>query len=141
MSDINSITISGRLTKDVELQHTPGGRPFARTSLATDMSFKGGDGKRVERTVFSSLKAWGPVAESFAKWFGKGDPVLIQGEITENHWDRNGVKVESYSIVVTGWFFHGPRKSGKGDQGRPQTAPTPKAETVDRFDDGDDVPF
>ena len=42
--NINSMVISGRLTRDVDLRYTPTGTPVAKLSLAFDRNYqKGGE--------------------------------------------------------------------------------------------------
>ena len=47
---LNKVMLIGHLGKDPELKYTEKGTPYAIFSLATTESFKGQDGKRIDKT-------------------------------------------------------------------------------------------
>ena len=84
---MNDVKLSGRLVRDPELKHTPNGVPVATFSLAVDRKFNR------EEADFIPIVAWRKTAEFVAKYFRKGQRVIVaQGRIKvdQYHMDRPG---------------------------------------------------
>ncbi len=89
---INTVIISGRLTRAVDLRVTPGGSPVCNFSIANSRYFKDNKSETgfSERTTFINVVVWGDMAERLHKILYKGAPVIIEGMLEENRWeDRN----------------------------------------------------
>ena len=71
---MNDVKLSGRLTRDPELKHTPNGVPVATFALAVDRKFNR------EEADFIPVTTWRKTAEFVAKYFRKGQRVS-RGEI------------------------------------------------------------
>ena len=70
---MNKVTISGNVTKDIELRMTAGkGTPVATTSIAVNDGY--GENKK---TYFVNIVVWGKQAEFFANNVLKGQKVVI----------------------------------------------------------------
>ena len=125
---MNKFIGMGRLGADVELRDGQNGK-WGRVNMAIDRG-KNRDGKDLG-TDWISLVANGVVAESMAKWLGKGRKVLIEGHLRVQQKDVNGVKQTYTNIVVDRWEFAdaAPRAEGQGApvQPAPQAAPAPQA--------------
>ncbi|CAB1371335.1 protein of unknown function (plasmid) [Denitratisoma oestradiolicum] len=52
MASINTFTIVGNVTKDVELRYTPSGTPAVTFTVAVDNVYYDRDGKKHEETDF-----------------------------------------------------------------------------------------
>ena len=65
--------IVGRLGADPETDFTKNGRQVAHFSVAVD---------RGEKTTWFRVTAWDKQAEACAKYLHKGDPVLVQGQVS-----------------------------------------------------------
>ena len=76
---MNDVKLSGRLVRDPELKHTPNGVPVATFSLA-----------------------WRKTAEFVAKYFRKGQRVIVaQGRIkVDQYTDKEGNKRSRFSVVA-----------------------------------------
>ena len=84
---MNSISISGRLTRDVELRTTPNGVSVSYFSVAVDRP-----GEK-DKTDFFDCVAWRSTAEFTGKYFHKGDPIEVTGVLTNREYeDKNGTK-------------------------------------------------
>ena len=153
MPNFASITLIGHLGRDCETRHTPGGDSVTNFSLATT-SNKGRDN---ERTTWWNCAAWGKRGETIAKYLGKGDPVLVQGEPSLRKYQtqdgRDGVSLEvnvqSFAFVGGGkdndQTHQEPRGGGAGDRGgqpqdRARQAASMAAQAPDDFADSD-IPF
>lgn len=143
MSDLNSITLSGRLTRDLELRYTPSGTAIAKGGLATHKTFKDKQGKPVKDTTFSNITMFGAGAEQLARLFKSGDPILIQGEMRMNTYQdkMHGIDRQSFEVIIDRWFFHGPVKGQKAAQDVPAAAGSSQGAGESNGPEGDDVPF
>ena len=103
---LNTISISGRLTKDVELRVTNTGKPVATFTLAVDR-----DGKDAG-TDFINCVAWSHTAEFVSKWFTKGSPAIVIGRLqTRSYEDKNGNKRTATEVVANSVYFAGDKKN------------------------------
>ena len=57
-SSINSVTLMGGVTQDIELRRTPGGAAVAEISLATSSSYKDKQDQWQETTEYHSIQVW-----------------------------------------------------------------------------------
>ena len=66
---------------------------------------------------FHPCQAWGARAETIAKYFAKGSPIMVQGELHNNNYERNGVKHYGYLINVSEFDFVGSNKNSPAARG------------------------
>lgn len=96
MSDINSVVLTGNLTKDCEISNTQKGTAMCRFSIANNLWSGNG-----ETANYFNCTLWGKQAESVSKFLTKGKPVTIQGQLKQNVWvGQDGKKNYSVSINV-----------------------------------------
>lgn len=92
-----------RLTADAEIRYTSDGKPVARFNGACNRRFKQEGQPDAD---FFSFVAFGKIAETFDKCsIGKGTKLLIEGEIRNNHYEKDGVKHYSEQILVNSFEF------------------------------------
>ena len=91
---MNSITISGRLTKDPVLRHTASeGTPVCSFTLANYIS--------ADKTQFVSCVAWNNTAERISRFLHKGALVAVTGKLNIREWtDKQGNSQKSAEINV-----------------------------------------
>ena len=70
----NKVQMIGRLGKDAEMITFDDGKVKARFPVATNESFRNGEGERVERTQWHDVVAWGGLAEVAGQYLKKGTP-------------------------------------------------------------------
>ena len=75
MRDIATATLSGNLTRDVELKTLPSGTDVARLRVATTTRRKAGE-DWVEKTSYLTVEVYGAQARSCAQYLRKGSRVL-----------------------------------------------------------------
>ncbi|MDD6571126.1 MAG: single-stranded DNA-binding protein [Thermoflexaceae bacterium] len=95
---MNSVQLTGRLTRDPEVRYTYGGLSIASFTLAVNRRFKqdGGPGADFIRCV-----AFGKTAEFIEKYFTKGRKMDLNGRIqTGSYTNQEGQKVYTTDIVV-----------------------------------------
>jgi single-strand DNA-binding protein len=82
MHDIATVTLSGNLTRDVELRSLPSGNDVARLRVASGTHRGSGD----EWVDFSTVEAFGAQAKLCAERLGKGSRVMVDGELDWREW-------------------------------------------------------
>lgn len=93
---MNSVKLSGRLTRDPELKQTPSGVHVTSFALAVDRKFNR------DEADFIPITAWRKTAEFVAKYFHKGQRVIIsEGRIRVTPYtDRDGNKRTRFEVVA-----------------------------------------
>ncbi|WP_105208052.1 single-stranded DNA-binding protein [Streptococcus suis] len=100
---INNVVLVGRLTRDVELRHTPSNQAVATFTLAVNRNFKNVDGNR--EADFINCVMWRQQAENLANWTKKGHLIGITGRIQTRSYDnQQGQRV--YVTEVVAESFH-----------------------------------
>lgn len=95
MSDLNSITISGRLTRDPELRFTNNGDGILDFSIASSEKYKDS-----ERTIFIDCAIFGKRAEKLSEFLSKGKQVAVTGKLRQDFWETDGQKRNKISLLV-----------------------------------------
>ena len=91
MGDFNKVFLLGRLARDPEIRYTQNGSAIANMTVATDESFTGSDGNKVERTEWHRVTVFGKAAENCGNYLGKGSLVHVEGSLATRKWqDQNG---------------------------------------------------
>jgi single-strand DNA-binding protein len=97
MASINQVTLLGRVGQAPTSSTSQGGTPVTKFSLAT--SRKVGD---AEETQWHNIVCFNKAAEFAGKWLGKGDQVVVIGEIKYNKYtDSEGVTQRMTTIVAS----------------------------------------
>lgn len=125
---MNSISISGRLTKDAE-KKTVGDNVVTSFSLATDVFVKG-----EKQAMFWDCSVWGKRADTAAQYLKKGGAITVIGRLMPVY--VSGEK--AYLKVDVTDFSLPPRAAGGDDQG--QASPPPARRAAPPADDGG-IPF
>lgn len=99
---LNSITLIGRVGRDVEVKTLQNGNVVANFSLATSEKYTDkATGEKKEITDWHSLTIWGPLASVAEKYLKKGDLAYFQGKSrTRSYDDANGVKKYVTEVIV-----------------------------------------
>lgn len=120
---LNKALLIGRLTRDPEMRYTPSGQPVSNFSLATDETYVGKDGQKVEKTEFHRIVAWGKQAEFIGNYLGKGRLVYIEGKLETRKWtDKDGQ--ERYTTEIKAERV---QAMDKRPDGQPQSTGQPAA--------------
>lgn len=156
MPSFNKVILMGNLTRDPELKTLPRGTSVCELSLAVNKTWKDDQGQKHERASFFGCVAFGSTAENLAKYFSKGKPILIEGELAQETWDdkETGKKREKTKVRVERFEFVGGNNDRGGSdnrQGGQASAPAPSSaarpsrpaykEPLDELDDQSDIPF
>ena len=90
--DFNNVTLMGRLTKDPELKTTASGKNICSFTLAVN-----GFG---DKTNFIDCKAWEKTGELVSKYVGRGQRLLVVGELEQESWEKDGQKRSKLGVLV-----------------------------------------
>ena len=116
-SNINSVVITGNLTRDPELRQTPSGTAVCGLRVAVNSRRKEGD-QWVDKPNYFDVTVWGAQGENCATYLSKGRPVAVQGRLDWREWqDREGNKRQSIDIIADTVQFLGSRDGGGQPQG------------------------
>lgn len=145
---INNVSLTGRITKDLEQRNTNSGKAFVNFTLAVDRRFKDQNGER--QADFIQIQAWGKTAEILCKYAGKGSLIGVEGRIqTRNYENNQGQRVYVTEVVAENITFLDSKKNNQSQQGSYQQSNGYQNDNYQQpfdgampFDNGaDDVPF
>lgn len=95
---MNSVNLTGRLTRDPDIRYTDGGTSIARFSVAVDRKFTQENGPKAD---FPNCIAFGKTAEFIEKWFSKGMKIEVTGRIqTGSYKNQDGNTVYTTDVVA-----------------------------------------
>jgi single-strand DNA-binding protein len=98
----NRVTLIGNLGHDPEIKTIESGKKVAHFTLATDDTFKNGDGQKVKETTWHNIVAWNGLADIAGKYLKKGKEVAVEGRIVyKTYEDKKGVTKSSTEIVLS----------------------------------------
>ncbi len=108
MSDINSVTLVGRLTEKPILRYTRSGTPVTTLKIANNTFTKRPDGGIEQKANFFNVIVWGKPAENCTKYLDKGRQVAVQGRLEYRIWHtQTGEKRQSVEIIARSVQFIG----------------------------------
>ena len=128
MSDLNRVSLSGRLVADPELKYLPSGTAVTNLRLASNRSYTT-NGERRDEALFVDAEVYGKAGEALAQHKAKGDFLLVDGRLRHHTWERDGQRHSRLTVVADQVSF-GPNMKGV-------VGATPPAEGEDK----DDLPF
>ena len=134
---MNVLTITGNLTKDLELRTIPSGESVGQFSVADNQG-------KDKPAIFWRCSLWGKRADSLAPFLTKGQQVTVIGQVTEREYQKDGETKKAMEIRVTDVALQG----GKREEA-PRPAPAPQrpaarpapAPASSGFEDDFDLPF
>ena len=119
---LNSVALTGRLTKPVDLRYTQSGTAVGSFTIAVDRQFRSANGER--ETDFINCAIWRKSAENFANFTHKGSLVGIEGHIQTRTYDNaQGQKVFVTEVIVENFALLEPRQASQDGQQRSANNP------------------
>ncbi|WP_296662019.1 single-stranded DNA-binding protein [Treponema sp. UBA753] len=102
MTDLNSVCLGGRLTRDCVLEKTQNGMSIVRVSMAINRSMKKKDTEEwVDKPAFVDFTLFGNYAESMFKWLKKGTYINVEGHLDTDSWtDKDGKNHQQLKFVA-----------------------------------------
>lgn len=103
---MNTVLLTGRIVKELELKYTSNGKAYCRFTLAVDKGLSKEKKEQAEANGqatadFISCTSWGTTAETIQKFSDKGKKVLVNGSIiTGNYTAEDGSKRYTTDVLV-----------------------------------------
>lgn len=100
-SNVNSVIVSGNITRDPELRYTSAGTACATIGIAVNNAFRDKKGELRESVVFLDVDMFARQAEIAGEFLHKGSAVLIEGRLQLDQWeDKNSGEPRSKLKVI-----------------------------------------
>ena len=146
MSDINRVTLVGRLTRDPELRALPSGTSVLNLGLAVNGRQKDQSGNWIDKPNFFDVKVFGAQADMLANHLAKGRRIGVDGRLDWSSWEaQDGGKRSKVEVVAQSVQFLDSRgdDGGGGGGGGNQFVPAGASAGSDADFQGsdDDIPF
>ena len=109
MRGLNSVTISGNLTRDSELRATKSGGGVLSFSVAVNDRVKQGN-DWVDSPSFIDCTIFGSRAESLGQYLTKGTFVALTGKLRQSSWmGKDGQRRSKVEVIVDEVNFNRPQ--------------------------------
>lgn len=108
----------GNMTRDPEIKYIPSGLAVCEIGLAINDKRKGQNGEWIEDVTFVDVTLWGRQAEVCSEYLSKGAPILIEGRLKLDQWEKDGQKRQKLRVVAENMRMLGGKKDGGGSGGR-----------------------
>jgi single-strand DNA-binding protein len=96
---MNSVNLTGRAVREIELRYTPAGKEVATGTIAVQKNFKNVEGKY--DSDFIDFVCWGKKATVLADYVKKGDKFGISGRLQSRTYEnQEGKKVKVVEVNV-----------------------------------------
>ena len=135
---MNSVNISGNLTRDSELRQTKGGMAVLNFSVAVnDRRQNKQTGEWEEVPNFVECVIFGGYAEKMSDYLKKGAKVAVSGRLSYRSWEKDGVKRNKLEVIADDvTLFMGKPQQNQQQYQKPKAVTPPPAEVYD-----EDIPF
>lgn len=143
--NINSVVLTGNLTRDPEMRQARGDLSICSLRLAVNGRRRdAASGEWVDDPNFFDVTVFGRLADNCANYLSKGRPVAVSGRLDWREWETpEGQKRQAVQVIADSVQFLG---------GRDDSAPAPRQQAsvpVDedfsqpqvKKEDYDDIPF
>ena len=104
---INRVTLVGNVGRDPEVRVTGSGAKVANISVATNWRTGGDDPE--ERTDWHRVSLWGRMAQIAEEYVSKGDRLFVEGHLSYDSYERDGVTIPTAEIRATEMVLLSPR--------------------------------
>ncbi len=123
MANYNKVILAGNMTRDPQLRFLPSQTAVADFGLAINRKWRTPEGQQREEVCFVDCTAFGKQAETLNQYTKKGSPILIEGRLKLDTWEKDGQKHSKLKVVIDGFQFLGaPSGQGQGQGGAPRQA-------------------
>jgi single-strand DNA-binding protein len=128
MASFNRVVLLGNITRDFEIKYLQSGTAVTEITLALNDRYKSQSGEWVEEVTFVDVTLWGRTAEVAGEYLSKGSPVLVEGRLKLDRWEKDGQKHSKLRVTCDRMQML-PKGGGAGGGGRGQNQ---------NYDDGGD---
>lgn len=141
-SDVNSVAITGNLTREPELRATTGGMQILRFGMAVNDRRKTQSGEWEDVPNFIDCVTFGKRAEALAKLLSKGQKVAVSGQLRYSSWEKDGQKRSKIEVIAQEVVLLSQRSQQNAQQNTaPKAAPAPMQQPQPASVYDEDIPF
>ncbi len=138
--DINTVTVSGNLTREPELRNLPnGGQSVCSLRIAHNDRYKDASGNWADRASYFDVSVWGGLGEWMASNLTKGQKVVVSGRLKWREWGEEGNKRQAVDISADS-VVPVVRDGSRGQGGGQSNGFTPRSDVPANTDDFQTVP-
>ncbi len=140
MKGFCKVQLMGNVVRDPELRTTNSGKNVSSFTVAVNT--KGNDGD----ADFIRCVAWEKTGELIAQYFVKGKPIIIDGYLATQKYEKDGERRESTEVVVRDFYFlpgakQDDRPMAQHDVLENTADSVPSDREIDRPIDFSEIPF
>lgn len=118
MASFNKVILIGNMTADPELKQTASGISACTFSIAVNRKYKDQNGNNA--CDFINIVAWRNTADFVTRYFKKGKPILVCGQLQTRTWtDNQGNKRYATEVVADEVSFVGSNESPTEQKNEP----------------------
>ena len=144
MASFNKVILIGNLTADPEIRQTQSQISVCRFTIAVNRRFArsagAGDAQNQQTADFITVVAWRQSAEFVARYFKKGRPILVCGQLQSRSWtDQQGARHYATEVVADEVSFV--ESKGDSPMGGNNTQYTPDAYGTPSYSGGNTAAF
>lgn len=140
MASFNKVILIGNMTADPELKPTASGISLCSFSIAVNRRFA----KEGEQNVdFINIVAWRNTADFVTRYFKKGKPILVCGQLQTRSWtDNEGNKRYATEVIADEVSFVGSNETSTEPKNEPSKAEsyTPTGYTTNNNAQFEEIP-
>ena len=114
-SSMNRVFLMGNVTRDPELRYISNGSAVTEIGLAINDRRKSSTGEWVEETTFVDITLCGRTAEIAGEYVTKGAPLLIEGRLKLDMWEKEGKKNSKLRVVGDRMHLIGSRGGNRSE--------------------------
>ena len=123
MADINSVVITGRLTKDVEVSYSKNtNTPIGKFSVAVNRRVKDGE-QWADKASFFDITFIGKSVDGIKPYLTKGRQVGIEGTLEQDTWEKDGKRNSKVVIIARNVQLLGGGSKESSGESKGQSAP------------------
>ena len=141
MASFNKVILIGNMTADPELKQTAAGISVCSFSIAINRRLT--KGEQNQQTVdFINIVTWRQNAEFVSRYFKKGNPILICGQLQTRTWtDNQGQKRYATEVVADEVTFVSPAANGQAPASAQGASYSPDAYGAQSFSNAGTASF
>ena len=139
---MNKVFLKGNLTSDPNIREVNIGEKVstvANFTIAVSRHYKQKDGETKQQTEFIDCEAWDSAAITMGKILHKGDPILLEGSLKKEQWEKDGQKHSRVKVRTT--TFDKLARFTKTDSSSETDSPKPELVKVEVDAEAEEIPF
>lgn len=144
MSDLNEVSLIGRVGADPEIRRSQQGKAIATLRLATSETWRDQSGERKEKTDWHTIVCFSEgLCKVIEQYVSKGSKLYIKGALKTRSWeDQSGNKRFSTEVILQGFDAKLIMLDGPSGERKPETEKRDSyGNQPANFDDIDSIPF